>query len=200
MIALSVALIACVITSASAQETAIRSQAEQPVSLTQKAVTMDANGREALAASLLTSAPQGTPEAPLKNVRFVLENRGAAFYTYVSGTITFYKDGGTRCGEGSFALNALAPGEAAEMDAPGLRLECTPSSWRVVAINLLTRTSDAAKPAETETQQPPPPLPPSTPSPLYVTVDGQQYQIPLNSTLDVPVRRRRIKITVSDQP
>jgi hypothetical protein len=96
-------------------------------------------------------------------------------------------------------LNALAPGEAAETDAPGLRLECTPSSWRIVATNLLTRTSDAAKPAEAQTQTPPPPQP-AAQSPLYLTVDGQQYQVPLNSTLDIPVKRRRIKITVSDQP
>jgi hypothetical protein len=198
-IALGIALVACSAAASRAQETAASKPMEQPVSLSQRAVGFDTAGREALSASLLASALQGTPEAPLKNVRFVIENRGAVFYTYVSGAITFYKEGGTRCGEGAFSLNALAPGEAAETDAPGLRLECTPSSWRIVATNLLTRTSDAAKPAEAQTQTPPPPQP-AAQSPLYLTVDGQQYQVPLNSTLDIPVKRRRIKITVSDQP
>ena len=203
-IVICIALVACSASIALAQDTAAaQSPVEQPVSLAQKAMALDAAGREALAASLLTGQLQGTPEAPVKNVRFVVENRGAVFYTYISGTITFYKEGGVRCGEGLFALNSLAPGETAETDAPGLRLECTPSAWRVVATNLLTRANDAAKPMET---QPPPsaaqpaPAAAAAPSPLYLTVDGQQYQVPLNSTLEIPVRRRRIKITLSDQP
>lgn len=200
MIVLCIAFIACSAIAARAQETAAQSPTEQPVSLTQKAVALDAEGREALSSSLLTNSLQGTPEAPVKNVRFVVENRGAVFYTYVSGTITFYKEGNVRCGEGLFALNSLAAGEAAETDAPGLRLECAPSAWRIVATNLLTRANDAARPMET---QPPPPAQPAAqpaPSPLYLTVDGQQYQMPLNSTLEIPVRTRRVKITLSDQP
>ena len=206
MIILLAALIACAAASASAQETAgaAPSQIEQPASLTQKAVALDAAGREALSASLLSNQLQGTPEAPVKNVRFVVENRGAVFYTYVSGTITFYKEGNVRCGEGLFTLNSLAPQEAAEVDAPGLRLECAPSSWRIVATNLLTRSNDAANSAarqmETQAVAPAVPATPVQPSPLYLTVDGQQYQVPLNSTLEIPVRKRRIKITLSDQP
>jgi hypothetical protein len=195
-------LVACG-TAVRAQETATaQSPAEQPVALAQRAIAMDGAGREALAASLLSNSLQGTPEAPLKNVRFVVENRSANFYTYVSGTITFYKEGGVRCGEGLFTLSALAPGEAAELDAPGLRLECTPASWRIVAANLTTRTPDATKPIETQPQEPAAQqiAPPAAPSFLYLTVDGQQYQVPLNSTLEIPVRRRRIKITLSDQP
>lgn len=199
MIVLCLALIACS-AAARAQETAVvQSPVKQPVALAQKAVALDAAGREALTASLLTNALQGTPEAPIKNARFVVENRSAAFYTYVSGAITFYKEGGIRCGEGLFTLNALAPGEAAETDAPGLRLECTPSSWRIVASNLMTRASDTAS-RPVEPQPPAQPPPPAAPSPLYLTIDGQQYQVPLNSTLEIPVRKRRIRITLSDQP
>jgi hypothetical protein len=198
------ALVACSVVAARAQETptAVQPPIEQPVAIAQKAVALDRAGREALTASLLTTTLQGTPEAPIKNVRFVVENRGASFYTYVSGTVTFYKEGGVRCGEGLFALNALAPGESAEVDTPGLRLECAPAAWRIVAANLMTRATDAAQPsiAVTPAQPVQPQPPPAPPSPLYLTVDGQQYQVPVNSTLEIPVRKRRIKITLSDQP
>lgn len=202
-ITLCLALVACAAGAVRAQDETATAQGrtEQPVALAQKAVALDTSGREAVAASLLTTTLQGTPEAPVKNARFVIENRSASFYTYVSGTITFYKEGGLRCGEGLFALNTLAPGEAAETDAPGLRLECTPSSWRIVATNLMTRASDAAKPIETQPQQPAVEVaPPAAPSTLFLTIDGQQYQVPLNSTLEIPVKRRRIRITLSDQP
>jgi hypothetical protein len=202
IIVLCLALGASSAISARAQEaTAVQVPVEQPVALAQKAVALDGNGHEALTASLLTSALQGTPEAPVKNARFIVENRSAAFYTYVSGTITFYKEGNVRCGEGLFTLSALAPGETAETDAPGLRLECTPSSWRIVAGNLTVRASEAARPVEPQPPaQPAQPVAPVAPSPLYLTVDGQQYQVPLNSTLEIPVKKRRIRITLSDQP
>ncbi len=206
MIVLLAALVACNALTARAQETASTapSQIEQPAPLTQKAVALDAAGREALSASLLSNQLQGTPEAPVKNVRFVVENRGAIFYTYVSGTITFYKEGNVRCGEGLFTLNSLAPQETAEVDAPGLRLECAPSSWRIVATNLLTRSNEAANIAarqmETQTLAPATPAPSAPPSLLFLTVDGQQYQVPVNSTLEIPVKKRRIRITLSDQP
>jgi hypothetical protein len=201
---LCVALVACGFVVARAQEATTVQQrpVEQPVAIAQKAVALDSAGREALTASLLTTTLQGTPEAPIKNIRFVIENRSASFYTYVSGTVTFYKEGGIRCGEGLFALNALAPGESAEVDTPGLRLECAPASWRIVAANLMTRAADAAQVVVTQAAPPPvqPAQPPAAPSPLYLTVDGQQYQMPVNSTLEIPVRKRRIKITLSAQP
>lgn len=203
-IVMCIAFVACSVVTIRAQETTAttaQSPTEQAVALTQKAVALDAAGREALTGSLLTGTLQGTPEAPIKNVRFVVENRGAVFYTYVSGAVTFYKEGGVRCGEGLFALSALAPGEAVETDAPGLRLECSPVAWRLVATNLLTRANEASRTvAETQPQATSQPSPPSAPSPLYLTIDGQQYQVPLNSTLEIPVRKRRIKITLSDQP
>jgi hypothetical protein len=202
IIVLCLALVALNSVAARAQETtAVQTPLEQPVAIAQKAVALDGAGREALAASLLTSALQGTPEAPIKNARFTIENRSAIFYTYVSGTITFYKEGNVRCGEGLFTLSALAPGETAETDAPGLRLECTPAAWRVVASNLTARANETTRPVEPQQpQQPVAPVAPAAPSPLYLTVDGQQYQVPLNSTLEIPVKKRRIRITLSDQP
>lgn len=210
-ILLCLAVIAFATATAHAQEqqqqpaaTVAQSPAEQPVPLAQRATALDASGREALSASLLTTGPlQGTPEAPIKNVRFTIENRSPIFYTYVSGTITFYREGGARCGEGQFSLNALAPTETAETDAPGLRLECTPTAWRIVASSLLRRAPDAAQPPAPPTEPQPlsqPAPPPTPPSSLYLTIDGKVYQVPLNSTLDIPVRRRNLRITVSDRP
>jgi hypothetical protein len=111
--------------------------------------------------------------------------------------VTFYDERGVRCGEGLFTLNALAPNEQAETDAPGLRLSCAPRTWRIVANNLLTRTSETAKPIE-KAAEPTQPAPVSTPvmQALEITVDDQVYNAPLGSTLEVPVKKKRVKITV----
>ena len=90
--------------------------------------------------------------------------------------------------------------EQAEVDAPGLRISCAPRSWRLVANDLLTRAAETAKPVEQAT--PPgetqPPAPVSTPAmlPLEITVDDKVYNAPLGSTLEVPVKKKRVKITV----
>ena len=170
---------------------------EQRVALDSQAIATDSLGRAAIAGQLLTRALNGTPDAPVKNARFIIENRGASFYNYVSGSVTFYDDRGVRCGEGQFTLNALAPGEQAETDAPGLRLSCAPRTWRIVANNLLTRTSEVARPVAADTP-PETPTPASAPlmMPLEIVVDDQVYNAPLGSTLEVNVRKRRVKITV----
>jgi hypothetical protein len=154
-------------------------------------------GRTALAGQLVTRALNGTPDAPVKNTRFIIDNRSTFFYNYVSGSVTFYDERGVRCGEGQFALNALAPGEQVETDAPGLRLACSPVTWRIVATNLLTRASETAPQVAEETQRESP-APISAPPvlPLEIVVDDQVYNAPLGSTLDVSVRKRRVKITV----
>jgi hypothetical protein len=170
---------------------------EQRVALDSQAIAMDSLGRAAIAGQLLTMTLSGMPDAPVKNARFIIENRGASFYNYVSGSVTFYDERGVRCGEGQFTLNALAPGEQAETDAPGLRLSCAPRTWRIVANNLLTRTSEIAKPVAVDTP-PETSTPASAPLilPLEIVVDDQVYNAPLGSTLEVSVRKRRVKITV----
>jgi hypothetical protein len=162
-----------------------------------QAIALDSMGRTAIAGQLLTKALSGTLDAPVKNARFIIENRSAFFYTYVSVSVTFYDERGVRCGEGQFTLNALAPSEQAETDAPGLRLSCAPRTWRIVANNLLTRSSEKAAPVE-ETAQTETPAPVVTPvmMPLEIIVDDKVYNAPLGSTLEVPVRTRRVKITV----
>lgn len=173
--------------------------AEQRVGLEAEATALDAQGRTALAGQLLTQALAGTADAPVRNARFIIENRGPVFLVYVSGSVTFYDERGVRCGEGQFSLNALAAGERAETDAPGLRLTCAPRSWRIVAKDLLPRATERISlPAQEETAQSLAPPPAETPAllPLEITVDDKVYNAPIGSTLEVSVRRRRVRITV----
>lgn len=197
IIVISMALLMCCVLDVRAQEATAADTGEQRVALEAQAMALDSAGREALAGRLLTQALAGTVDAPVKNARFIIENRSPFFYTYVSGNVTFYDEGGVRCGEGQFALNALAPSEAAETDAPGLRLSCSPRTWRIVANNLLAR-------AGSDVLQVIPPKEPALPAsvntpamlPLEIVVDDKVYNAPLGSTLEIPVRRRRVKITV----
>jgi hypothetical protein len=201
-----VALLSCVALNIRAQQTATAQDAgtERRVSLEEQAVALDALGRPAISGQLLTTALTGTPDAPVKNARFIIENRSQFFYVYVTGSVTFYDERGVRCGEGLFTLNSLAPSEQAETDAPGLRLSCQPRAWRIVASNLLTRTSEKTLPVEgaTQTSQPAQPalVNTPTPQPLEITVDDQVYNAPLGSTLEIPVKKKRIRITVRSAP
>ncbi|MDT5295154.1 MAG: hypothetical protein QOJ76_2034 [Acidobacteriota bacterium] len=127
---------------------------EPHVPLAQAASAFDVEGHEALGGRLRTQALAGSTDAPVRNTLVVIENRSPIFYNYVSGWATFYGEDGVRCGEGLWKLEALAPGEQVEVDTPGLRLTCAPTTWRIVATTLLTRTGDVAKPRQ---QTAPPP-------------------------------------------
>ncbi len=143
---------------------------ETRVPLAEQAVALDNNGQSALAGRLRTTTLTGTPDAPGRNSRIVLENRGTAFYTYVSGWATFYDAEGIRCGEGLWKAEAFAPGESVEVDTPGLRLACAPVFWRIVATNLVTRAGDTARPPAGDTAPATPvPSTPSTASPAPAT-------------------------------
>ncbi len=205
------ALVCCCAATARAQQQQQTTQTEQRVELSERATAFDQLGAQALAAQLRTTDLHGSEDAPVRNIRLVVENVGQNFYNYVSGWVTFYNGSGVRCGEGLFKVDALAPGESAETDTPGLRLTCAPARWRIVATSLLTRVGDTAKP----NQQPPPPdgiVPAQTAAPaattqappafVTVTIDGHDYQVPMNSTLEVPVKRRagKVKVTVRSAP
>ena len=204
IVAICFAFLTCCLVSVRAQQTSATQEAgaERRVALDSQAEAMDSLGRTAIAGQLLTRAVSGTADAPVRNARFIIENRGAFFYNYVSGSVTFYDERGVRCGEGQFALNALAPAEQVETDAPGLRLTCTPGTWRIVAKDLIPRTSERLTSVTEATLPPiqpapvPMPAPVSAVMPLEIVVDDQVYNAPLGSTLDVSVRKRRVKITV----
>src|SRR4051794_32556902 len=130
---------------------------EERVTLAATAIAMDAKSAPALEARLLTQVLNGSDDSPVTNVKIAVKNITPNFYTYVSGWVTFYDASGTRCGEGMFKLDALAPQESAEVDTPGLRVRCSPGQWRVVATNLMTRTADIAKPDVVAPPTPPEP-------------------------------------------
>jgi hypothetical protein len=204
MFAVCVALIVlgAVGVSAQQQQTGTQDQAELRVALNAQPVAFDAMGSAALGARLVTTTIQGTTDAPVRNARIVVENRGTFFYTYVSGWATFYDGNGVRCGEGLFKVDALAPNEAVETDMPGARITCTPISWRIVATNLLTRTSETAKPEgqsmtvqASNTASSAPLLPP-----LVISIDGEEHPIQLNNPLVVRMGNRRRTIVVRTAP
>ena len=196
---------------------------EPHVPLAQPAVAYDVAGNEALGGRLRTQALAGTPEAPARNTRLVVENRSPVFYNYVAGWATFYGEDGVRCGEGLWKLEALAPREQVEVDTPGLRLTCTPAAWRIVATTLLTRTGDVAKPRE---QTAPPPAetgtgqagaaatpesaagaaatggatPAAALPPLEINVNGKTIPLQLGNPLDVVVGKERVRIVVQQAP
>lgn len=170
---------------------------EQRAALTDAATGLDAKGGPAIEARLLTQVLNGSDESPVTNVKISVKNITPTFYTYVSGWATFYDANATRCGEGLFKLDALAPQESAEVDTPGLRLRCTPSSWRVVATNLVTRTVDIAKPVET--QVPPTeaaPAQPAAPMNFVISVDGEEHPIQVNNPIVLRLGNRNRKIVL----
>ncbi len=216
---------ATVCPTANAQETTAATgdvrQSEARVPLAQVAVAFDVAGREALHGRLRTQSLSGTPEAPVRNTRLVLENRSQFFLTYVSGWATFYDSEGVRCGEGLWKLEAFAPNEQVEVDTPGLRLTCTPATWRVVATTMLTRTGDVAKPSPgapspTETSLPtsadaatPAATPGTTPTtetpmaatpPLEINVNGKTIPIQLGNPLEIQVGKERVRIVLQPAP
>jgi hypothetical protein len=174
----------------SAQQVAPGSLIEQRVPLTEKAVTFDGNGVPALEATLRTTSLTGAPEAPVTNIRMVVRNRSTTAYAFVSGSVTFYDAAGVRCGEGVFKADALAPDESFEADAPGLRIRCEATSWRIVATNLLPRLA---------------PNQPITgfirvPSNFVISIDGETHPIQLDKPMTLTLGEKQRTIVVKTAP
>ena len=172
---------------------------EPRAALNGAATASDAKGAAAIEARLLTTVLNGSEDSPVTNVRIVVKNIGANFYTYVSGWATFYDSSAVRCGEGLFKLDALAPNESAEVDTPGLRLHCSPASWRVVATNLLSRTTEGTKPIETA----PPSEAVSEKSPpinFVISIDGEEHPIQVNNPIVLKLGNRSTKIVLRPAP
>jgi len=186
LLALSVAAI-------SAQQETTRA-AEQRAPLTQAAVAFDSSGTPALEATLRTTTLNGAPDAPVMNIRVVVKNVSSSFLTYVSGLVTFYDDAGVRCGEGLFKVDALAQNESAETDAPGLRITCAPSKWRIVATTLLPRAAE-------QTVLPPPGAGSSSAGANFViSIDGEEHPIQLGKPMVLNIGEKQKTITVRAAP
>jgi hypothetical protein len=192
---LALTFISCFAFSALAQQ-----PSEQRASLTEPAIGFDAKSAPAIEARLLTTVLNGSQDSPVTNIRLAIKNSTPNFYTYVTGWATFYDSNGTRCGEGLFKLDALAPQESAETDTPGLRLRCSPATWRIVATNLLTRTADIAKPTE--------PAPPvieavaERPAPVnfIISIDGEEHPIQVDNPIVLKLGNRNRKIVLKPVP
>ena len=171
---------------------------EQRAALNEAAVALDAKSTPAIEARLLTQVLNGSDESPVTNVKLSVKNLTPNFYTYVSGWATFYDANAVRCGEGLFKLDALAPQESAEVDTPGLRLHCTPASWRIAANNLITRLADIAKPTEPPTPAAvePAPVEPRQPVNFVISIDGEEHPIQVNNPLVLKLGNRNRKIVL----
>ena len=193
-------MIGLILIASCASAIAAQQPGEQRAALNEAAVGIDAKGANAIEARLLTTVLNGSEDSPVTNVRLVVKNTSANFYTYITGWATFYDSSAVRCGEGLFKLDALAPNESAETDAPGLRLRCAPTSWRIVATNLLTRTTDIAKPSETS----PPAETPEAEKPAHVnfiiSIDGEEHPIQVNNPMVLKLGNRKRKIILRPVP
>jgi hypothetical protein len=171
---------------------------EPRVALDQPALAADSHGAQSIEARLATQVLNGSDDSPVMNVKLSVKNISGTFYTYVSGWATFYDSAGVRCGEGLFKLDALAVDEIASTDTPGLRLRCSPATWRIVATNLLTRTADVAKPGETappsETERATPP------TNFVISIDGEEHPIQLNRPVVLQLGNRERKIVLRSAP
>ena len=172
---------------------------EQRAPLAGTAVAFDAKSAPALEARLRTQMLNGSDDSPVTNVKIAVKNVTSNFYTYASGWATFYDSNAVRCGEGLFKLDALAPQESAEVDTPGLRLRCSPSTWRIVATNLMTRTADIA-----QLVAPPPPVEAvvEKPAPVnfIISIDGEQHPIQVNNPIVLKLGNRNRKIVLKSVP
>ena len=178
---------------------AAQQPAEQRAALNEAATGFDAKGAPAIEGKLLTTMLNGSEDSPLTNVRLVVKNTSSTFYTYVTGWATFYDSNAVRCGEGMFKVDALAPGESAETDTPGLRLKCTAASWRIAPNNLLTRAAETVI-------APPPPPPAPEPAPMekrsvgnfVLSISGEDHPIQVGNPVVVKMGGKRVKIVLRE--
>ena len=182
----AVLLIACF--SVAAQQTA-----EKRVALSDTAVALDGAGAPALEGTLKTTALNGAEDSPVTNIRFVVKNSSAVSFLFVSGLVTFYDGGGVRCGEGLFKADALSVGEAFETDAPGIRIRCSPATWRIVATNLLPRVNPiaASAPSATATR---------SSLNLVISVDGEEHPIQLDKPMVLRLGDAQRTIVLREAP
>jgi hypothetical protein len=163
---------------------------ESPVPLSQAAQAFEASGERGLEATLRTTALNGAPDTPVMNARFVLKNVSQHFYEFISGYVSFYDAAGVRCGEAVFKADALAQNESFETDAPGIRITCAASTWRIVASNLLPRgvQTNLAGEASVSTGK------------LMISIDGEEHPIQLGKPLVLNLGDKQRTVVVRTVP
>jgi len=164
---------------------------ERRVALTDTAVALDAGGVSALEGSLRTTAINGTADSPVTNIRMVVKNSSTVPYALVSGLVTFYDSSGVRCGEGLFKANALAVGEAFESDTPGIRIRCSPATWRIVATNLLPRVAPIIETSMPATR---------ANANLLISIDGEEHPLQIDRPLVLTLGNAQRTIVVRAAP
>jgi len=167
-----------------------QSMVEQRVPLTETAVALDAKGAAALEGTLRTTALNGAPDTPITNIRLVIKNASSLFFGYVSGLVTLYDGAGVRCGEGIFKADALSVNESIETDTPGIRIRCAPTTWRIVATNLVLRSSLEALAPETAVRS----------AKLIISVDGEDHPIQLDKPMILNLGDKKRTIVVRQTP
>lgn len=165
---------------------------EKSVPLTTNAIALDSNGVAALEATLKTTALHGADDSPVTNIRVVVRNASPIDLAFVSGLVTFYDAGGIRCGEGIFKADALAVGEAFETDTPGIRIRCSPATWRIVATNLLPRVPPTVTTPALSSSR--------VNSNLIISVDGEEHPIQLDRPLVLQLGTMKQTIVVRARP
>ena len=186
-ILIAVAVLSLSVIAISAQT---QNASEQRVPLSEAATALDSQNQPALEGSLRTTTLHGAPDLPVTNIRVVIKNVSSMAYGYVSGLITFYDGSGIRCGEGLFKADVLATGEAVETDTPGIRIRCSPATWRLVATNLLPRIAPGPIIIETS----------GAPRNMIISVDGEEHPIQLEKPMILNVGDRQRTIIVRRTP
>jgi hypothetical protein len=164
---------------------------EKRVPLSETAVALDATDAVVLEATLTTRTLNGAQDTPVSNIRMVVRNTTQVSFAFVSGIVTFYDGAGVRCGEGIFKADALAVNESFETDTPGIRIRCTPASWRIVATNLLPRVVPLVTPIL---------LGPRTPSRLMISIDGEVHPIQLDKPMTLTLGDKQRTIILRETP
>jgi hypothetical protein len=170
----------------SAQEAA----AEKRVALNEKAVALDGSGSAALEATLRTTALNGAEDSPVTNISLVVRNVSGTPYILVTGLVTFYDGSGVRCGEGLFKAGALSVDEAFETDTPGIRIRCSPSTWRIVANNLLPRVPPLTTQARGTSGR----------MNLVISLNGEEHPIQLDKPMVLKVGNEERTIVLREAP
>ncbi|MDQ2922123.1 MAG: hypothetical protein M3R52_11005, partial [Acidobacteriota bacterium] len=167
------------------------------VPLTEAAVALDGAGSSALEATLRTTSLNGTEDSPVTNIRLVVKNSSSVSYAFVSGLVTFYDSSGVRCGEGLFKADALVVNEAFETDTPGIRIRCAPTTWRIVATNLLPLV---APNVPLNTLESTPTTASRSSSNLIISVDGEEHPIQIDKPMVLTLGNIQRTIVVRAAP